>query len=49
MLHTIFQASEPSGSEEEDFKVFYVFSWFSPRTPGAGPFWTLKPLFEQTW
>ena len=26
MLHTQFQASEPSGSEEEDFlKIFYVF------------------------
>ena len=31
MLHTKFQASKPSGSEEEDFlKFFYVFLWFEP-------------------
>ena len=30
MLHTKFQASKPSGSEEEDFLIFfYVFLWFS--------------------
>ena len=34
MLHTKFQASELSGSEEEDcFNSFYVFLWFKPRTP----------------
>ena len=34
MLHTKFQASKPSGSEEEDFfKIFfYVFLWFKHRT-----------------
>ena len=37
MLHTNFQVSEPSGSEEEDFLIFfYVFLWFQPRTPGLG-------------
>ena len=50
MLHTQFQASEPSGSEEEDFlKKFYVFLRFEPRTPGQRPSWTLGPSFEQTW
>ena len=35
MLYTKFQASEPSGSEEEDFLIyFYAFLWFEPRTPG---------------
>ena len=33
MLHTKFQASEPSGSVEEDFLIyFYAFLWFGPRT-----------------
>ena len=33
-LHTKFQASKPSGSEEEDFWIFfYVFLWFEPMTP----------------
>ena len=50
MLHTKFQASEPSGSEEEDFLIyFYAFLWFEPRTPGQRPSWTLGPSFEQTW
>ena len=38
MLYTKFQASEPSGSEEEDFYIFfYVFQWFKLKTlwPGA--------------
>ena len=38
MLHTKFQAPEPSDSEEEDFLIFfYVFQWFKPKTlwPGA--------------
>ena len=31
MLHTKFQASKPSGSEEEDFLIFfYVFIWLEP-------------------
>ena len=30
MLYTKFQASEPSGSEEEDFLIyFYAFLWFN--------------------
>ena len=50
MLYTKFQASEPNGSEEEDFLIyFYVFLWFKPRTPGQRPPWTLEPWFEQTW
>ena len=33
MLYTEFQASELSGSEEEDFLIyFYAFLWFEPRT-----------------
>ena len=44
MLHTKFQASEQSGSEEEDFLIFfYVFLWFQTRTPVAGTSWTLRP------
>ena len=35
MIHTKFQVSELSGSEEEDFLIFfYVFLWFERRTPG---------------
>ena len=34
MLHTEFQASKPSGSEEKDvLNVFYVFKWHESRTP----------------
>ena len=37
MLHTKFQASKPSGSEEEDFLIFfYVFQWFKPKTLWQG-------------
>ena len=37
MLHTKFQASKPSGSEEEDFLIFfYVFLWLEPRIPWQG-------------
>ena len=49
MLHTEFQASKPSGSEEDFLICFYVFLWFEPRTPGGGPSWTLGHWFEQTW
>ena len=50
MLHTKFQASKPSGSEEEDFLIiFNVFLWLEPRSPGQRPSWTLGPSFEQTW
>ena len=31
MLHTKFQASESSGSEEEDFKYFSVYLYLVPR------------------
>ena len=41
MLHTKFQASKPSGSEEEDFLIFfYAFLWFEPTTPDQRPSWT---------
>ena len=47
MLHTQFQASEPSGSEKEDFlKIFYVFLRLEPRSPGQRSSWTLGPSFE---
>ena len=46
MLHTKFQAPEPSSSGEEDFVVYFI---FEPKTPAAGPFWTPGPPFEQTW
>ena len=37
MLHTKFQASKPSGSEEEDFLIFsYVFLLFEHRNPRRG-------------
>ena len=51
MLHTEYQASKPSGSEEEE-----GFEYFSMRLydlnqgpPGMGPSWFLGPLFEHTW
>ena len=44
MLHTEFQASKPSGSEEKDFLIFfYVFLWLEPTTRGQKPSWTLGP------
>ena len=37
MLHAIFQTSGPSGSEEENFLIyFYAFLRFEPRTPWRG-------------
>ena len=37
MLHTKFQASKPSGSEKENFLIFfYVFIRFEPRTSWQG-------------
>ena len=36
MIHTDFQASEPSGSEEDFFIYFHAFPWFKPRTPWPG-------------
>ena len=37
MLPTKFQASEPSGSEDEDFgNFFYVFLFFKPSIPRCG-------------
>ena len=51
MLHTQFQASKPSGSEEEDF-LYFFFMYFNGsylRPSGQGPSWTPGPSFEQTW
>ena len=46
MLHTEFQASEPSGSEEDDFLVFFLYFYdLNLGPPGAGPSWTLRPSF----
>ena len=43
MLHIKFQASKPSGSEEEDFLIFfYVFLRFEPRIPWQES-WMLGP------
>ena len=36
MLHTKFQASKPSGSEEDSWIFFYVFLWFEPKPPHVG-------------
>ena len=37
MLHAKFQATKPSGSEEEDFTIFfYVFLLLESRTPWRG-------------
>ena len=37
-------SSKPSGSEVEDFLIFfYVFLWLEPMTPGQRPSWTLGP------
>ena len=50
MLHTKVQASEPSGSEEEEFKVFFMYFYgLTLGPPGAGPSWNLGPSFEQSW
>ena len=48
MLHTKFQAPEPSSSGEEDFEVYFI---FEPKTtpPPPPPFQTPGPPFEQTW
>ena len=44
MLHSKFQGSEQSGSEEEDFLIIFLcFLWFQTRTPVAGPSWILRP------
>ena len=48
MLHTEFQASEPSGSEEDNFLFFFFFIYFYDLNlgpPGAGPSWTPRPSF----
>ena len=50
MLHTKFEASEQSGSEEEIFEYFsYIVKRFETRAPSAGPSWTQGPFSEQTW
>ena len=50
MLYTQFQASKPSGSEEEDFLYFSMyFNGSHLRPSGKGPSWSPGPSFEQTW
>ena len=51
MVHTNFQASEPSGSEEEKIFEYTSMHFYDSNLgpPGPGPSWTLGPLFEQTW
>ena len=50
MLHIKFQASEPSGSEEEDFLIFfYVFLQFEARIPWQGAILDPGTSFEQNW
>ena len=50
MLPTKFQASKPSGSEEEEFLIFFhAFLWFEPMTPDQRPSWTQGSSFEQNW
>ena len=44
MLHSKFQAPEPSSSGEEDFEVYFI---FESKTPAAEPFLTPGPPFEQ--
>ena len=46
MLNTKFQASKLSGSEEEDFSMYFYGSNLGPADPGIS--WTLGPSFEQT-
>ena len=42
MLQTEFKASKPSGSEEEDFLIFFKYFYdLNLGPPGAGPSWTL--------
>ena len=36
MLHTKFQASKPSGDEEENFEYCSIFLLFEPRIPWPG-------------
>ena len=50
MLHIKFQASKPSGSEKEDFLIFfYVFLRFEPRIPWQGAILDPGTSFEQNW
>ena len=53
MSDTKFQASRPSGSEEENFVIFSMYFYGSnPGTPvdgGGGGHFGPGPLFEQTW
>ena len=49
MLQTKFQTFEASGSEEEDFWIFYTYFFYDSNLglSGAGPFCT--PPFEYIW
>ena len=46
MLHTKFQASKPSGSDEEDFFYFAMYFYgLNQGPPGKEPSWILGPSF----
>ena len=50
MLNTKFQASKPSGSEEEKFKYFSMYLYgLNLGPPGKEPYWILGPSIEQKW
>ena len=45
MLHIKFEASKPSGSEEEDFLIFSMYFYgLNLGSPGKEPSWILGPL-----
>ena len=47
MLHIIVHASEPSGSEEEDFLKFSMYLYgTNPGPPEVGPVLTRRPPLE---
>ena len=42
------QAKDPNGSEVEDFLIFLIyFNASNQGSPGAGPFWTLRPILNK--
>ena len=49
MLHAKYQASDPSGFEEDFLDSFMYFYCLNLGLPGAGPSGILGPSFAQTW
>ena len=46
MPHIIFQTSEQSGSEEEDFDLFFIYFYgLNIGLPGVGPSFSQGPSF----